>query len=51
MASFPASPQTPPARRKDGVHARAEPTEEQNRQSEEKQTAYLASAFDLPASC
>jgi hypothetical protein len=51
MKMTPASPQTPPARREDGVGACAEQTEDEDCYGKEEQATYLTTAFDLPASC
>ena len=45
------SPQTPPARREDVVGAGAEQAEDKHGEGKEEETAYLATAFGLPASC
>jgi hypothetical protein len=47
----PSSPQTPPARREDVVGSCAEQAEDEGGYGKEEETAYLATAFGLPASC
>jgi hypothetical protein len=47
----PALPQAPPARREDVVGSGTKDTEDQDRYGKQEKAAYLASAFNLPASC